>query len=264
MNRPIGVFDSGVGGLTVVKALREVLPQEDLIYFGDTARVPYGSKSRQTVTEFSLEISRFLCAQGIKMLLIACNTASAVSLPFLMKKLSLPVLGVIHPGAAAAVKVSRTLRIGVVGTSGTIRSQAYQKALRSLDPQLKTIAEPCPLLVPLVEEGWWNGSVALSVTRHYLKPLKEGEVDTLILGCTHYPLIRPLFLRVLGKQVHLVDPGREAALRARELLERRNLLSRSFRKGETLFFSSDDPEHFKQMGMRFLGRPIREVKLKRF
>ena len=263
-NRPIGIFDSGAGGLSVVKAFQEVLPWEDLIYFGDTARLPYGSKSREVVTEFALQISGFLRRKGVKILVVACNTASAFSLPVLRKKLPIPVVGMIEPGAEAAVRRTQNRRVGVVGTRGTIESGAYEKALKKASSRLRVIGQACPLFVPLVEEGWWEKSETYSIAERYLNPLKRSGIDTLILGCTHYPVIRHVFLKVLGSGLNLVDPGQEASLCARSLLREKGLACEPGKKGETIFFSSDAPDRFRELGMRFLGRPIREVHLKRF
>src|SRR5213593_1632850 len=205
----IGIFDSGVGGLTVLHALLEALPGEHLLYLGDTGRHPYGTKSAETVTRYSIENVEFLVAKGIKMLVVACNTASAVALDALEARFPLPVVGVIEPGARAAVARTENGRVGVIGTEATIASGAYTKALRALRPGLEIYTRPCPLLVPLAEEGWLDGPIPRGVVETYLATLQKSGIDTLVLACTHYPLLRPLIAEVMGEKVGLVDSAEE-------------------------------------------------------
>jgi len=197
-NRPIGIFDSGVGGLTVMAEIMKILPGEEIVYFGDTAHVPYGSKSPEVVTSFSLDIAAFLLKQKVKLIVVACNTASAFALPTLEKKLKIPVIGVIEAGSSAAIRASRSGRIGIIGTEGTIRSSSYPRAIGSLDRSAKIFSKPCPLFVPLVEEGWLNHSVTIAVAGEYLRPLVAKKIDVLVLGCTHYPLIKRVLKKLRG------------------------------------------------------------------
>ncbi|MEA2649503.1 MAG: glutamate racemase, partial [Candidatus Binataceae bacterium] len=203
--RPIGVFDSGIGGLTVLKELTALLPGEDFIYLGDTARLPYGTKSNEVIVRYSRENTEFLLAKGIKLLVVACNTSSAVALGEIERHTMVPVIGVIDPGARAAVKASRTGKIGVIGTEATIASGAYTRAIQNLKPRAEIYTRACPLLVPLVEEGWTDNEIAERTVTHYLESLKASGIDTLLLGCTHYPLLRAMFERVLGPRVKIVD-----------------------------------------------------------
>ncbi|MFH1723397.1 MAG: glutamate racemase [Elusimicrobiota bacterium] len=260
--RAIGVFDSGVGGLTVFKALRRALPSDRLLYFGDTARVPYGSKTREAVTRFSFEIARFLERQRIKLLVVACNSASALALPALKAALRVPVVGVIDPAVRAAAAASRTGTIGVIGTEATVASGAYQRALRALARGPRIVAAACPLLVPLVEEGWWRHPVTRSVAGEYLRPLLRTRMDVLILGCTHYPLIRGLLQRVAGRKVRLMDSGEETALEVKGLLAANGLLRRSG-CGSEAFFVTDGPDRFHRLARRFLGGPSPRVRVVR-
>jgi glutamate racemase len=254
----IGVFDSGVGGLTVMKSLMNRLPNEHLVYLGDTARVPYGTKSAEVVTRYSLLNARFLLRHDLKALVIACNTASAASLPTLQQKLPIPVIGVIEPGARAAATATRSGRIGIIGTQGTIRSEAYQRALRSLRPDANLFAKPCPLFVPLAEEGWTDADdeVVLGAARRYLSELKQAEVDVLVLGCTHYPLLREAIAKVMGPSVTLVDSAEATAQSVEKLLREQNLLRTGSDEGRRRYFVTDLPERFAEVGERFLGRSI--------
>src|SRR5438477_6974025 len=208
---PIGVFDSGIGGLTVVKALRELLPNEKIFYLGDTARVPYGSKSASTVERYRLEITEMLVREGVKTIVVACNSASAVALPKLEKILSVPVVGVILPGAKAAVAATRNRHVGVIGTRATIKSGAYEQELRALNPDVRISVRACPLLVPLIEEGWLDDALTDRVIARYLEPLMHDGIDTLVLGCTHYPLLADAIARFLPEKVELVDSARNCA-----------------------------------------------------
>ncbi|MDO8525132.1 MAG: glutamate racemase [Candidatus Omnitrophota bacterium] len=259
-NRPIGIFDSGVGGLTVVARIREMLPDESVVYFGDTARVPYGTKSKETVTRFSVENVEFLMKHNVKFVIVACNTASSLSLAFLKRCFKVPIIGVIGPGAREAVSVTRNNRIGVIGTHATVSSGAYEKAIRKIGPEYSVFTAACPLFVPLVEEGWVDTDVAKIVTQVYLKPLKGRGIDTLILGCTHYPILKGALKRVMGKGVVLIDSAREVAREAGSLMGASGLLNLSKRGGEHRFFVSDEPNRFVRIGERFLKRRIKCVR----
>lgn len=257
----IGIFDSGVGGLTVVKAVSEKLPAESVVYFGDTARVPYGSKSPETVIRFALENARFLLGKGIKLLVVACNTASAVSLHALRQECDVPVIGVIDPGALFASRLTRSGTVGVIGTLGTISSGAYQKALKersSGSRPLSVVAQPCPLLVPLVEEGWLDHDITRAVIREYLAPLVAEGVDTLVLGCTHYPLLKPALSSVLGSVITLVDSAEATAAVVDEVLREEGLEAPGGMEGggQHRFYVSDIPIKFQEIAQRFLGASI--------
>jgi glutamate racemase len=259
-DRPIGVFDSGFGGLTVVRALRERLPNESVVYFGDTARVPYGSKSPAIVRRFSREAAEFLLSRDAKLIVVACNTATAHAVDGLSKELTVPVIGVIEPGATAAVGATRTGRIGVLGTAGTIASGAYDLAVRRrLGEKGRVYAQPCPLFVPLVEEGWTEHEVTGSVAREYLRPLQEVDVDVVILGCTHYPLLRPVLQSIMGDEVRLVDSAEETARAVEGTLVSRDLERAARTPAEYAFFVSDSPHKFRDVGRRFVGDLIGHV-----
>ncbi len=260
---PIGVFDSGLGGLTVAHAIMRQLPSESLIYFGDTARVPYGPKSPDTVRRYSREISAFLIEQGVKAIVVACNTATAHALPALRKELDVPVIGVVEPGARAAVRATRTGHIGVIGTAGTIRSQAYVRAIHAENPYVRVTALACPLFVPLVEEGWTNHEATHLVAEEYLAPFVKDAIDTLVLGCTHYPLLKPLIGEIVGRSVRLIDSAEETAADARRMLAV-NDLSAGDGEGEYRFIASDDPQQFLTLGRRFLGSAIERVEVRTF
>ena len=249
----LGIFDSGVGGLTVQKALLARLPSADTIYLGDTARVPYGTKSPEVVTQYSLRNARFLVARHVDLLVVACNTASAVALPALREALQIPVLGVVEPGARVAARSSRSGRIGVIGTSSTIASGAYQRALRSIRPDAEVLARPCPLFVPLAEEGWTDpdDEVVRAVARRYLAPFAEAAIDTLVLGCTHYPLLAAAIGRELGGVV-LVD---SADAIAAEVAER--VAPEASRTAQHQFYVTDTPGRFLAVAERFLGRAVK-------
>src|SRR6266571_2632492 len=218
--RPIAVFDSGIGGLTVVKALRDLLPNENISYLGDTARVPYGPKSPETVQRYAIELAEILMTQDAKALVVACNTVSSVALPALTEKFSVPVIGVIEPGARAALAATRNRHIGVIGTRATIRSGAYENALRKTDGDVRVISRACPLLVPLIEEGLLNDDVTDRMIIRYLEPLLADEIDTLVLGCTHYPLLTGAIARVLKRQIMIVDSAQNCARAVEEMLDR--------------------------------------------
>lgn len=255
----IGIFDSGVGGLTVLRELTKTLPQEDTIYFGDTARVPYGTKSPDTVVRYSQEIASFLIKRDIKLLVVACNTASAVALPTLRRSLPVPVVGVIEPGAKRAAEVTRSGVVGVIGTSGTIRSSAYSRAIKRLNPNISVLAKPCPLLVPLAEEGWIDNDVTRMTARLYLEELREAQVDTLVLGCTHYPLLKKVIAEVMGPDVTLVDSAEETARTVAAILQEKNLLRPLAELGNHHYYVTDVPAGFIRVGNRFLGGKLGDV-----
>ena len=256
---PIGVFDSGVGGLTVVKELIRQLPHEDIVYFGDTARVPYGIKSKETVIRFSIENILFLLKHKVKFICVACNTVSSFALPEIKNNFRVPIVGVITPGAREAVYATRNKRVGVIGTKGTIKSRAYEDEIKQFDPKVKVTAVACPLFVPFVEEGWLNGEVVTTVVKQYLKPLKAAGVDTVILGCTHYPLLKGVISEVMGKNVVLIDSAKQVAVEVHKILSNEGLLNEKG-KGRRDFFVSDNPEWFSNLAARFLGSPVKNVK----
>lgn len=251
----IGVFDSGVGGLTVLHEIAELLPHEHLIYLGDTARFPYGSKSAETVRRYAIENSEFLTDKGVKMLVVACNSAAAVGLDALRERFDIPVIGVIEPGAQRAVKQTRNGKVGVIGTETTIASGLYTRALKSLRPDLEIYTRACPLFVPLAEEGWVDNEVARSTAAAYLTSLKRSGIDTLVLGCTHYPLLAGVIGNVMGEKVTLVDSARTTAERVRETLIRYGLARRSG-GGSVSFFVTDVPDRFVKVGGRFMGQKV--------
>jgi len=254
---PLGVFDSGLGGLTVVRALSHLLPAESIVYFGDTARLPYGNKSKRTVTRLSLEALWFLQHFGVKAVVVACNSASALALDTLVAESQVPVLGVVEAGARRAVAGTRRGKVGVIGTRATIASQCYERALIGLRPDLEVTAVACPLFVPLVEEGWIDHAVTRAVAQEYLAPLRQAEVDTLILGCTHYPLLKEVLRRVMGAEVVLIDSGQAVAEELQVVLETRNLASSpSDAPPPHRFFVSEQAERFHEEGRRFLGEDL--------
>jgi glutamate racemase len=259
-SRPIGIFDSGVGGLTVVGQVRKMLPRERIVYFGDTARVPYGTKSKETVTKFSVENIEFLMRNDVKMVIVACNTASALSLAFLKKCFRVPIIGVIEPGARAAVSVTRNKKIGVIGTSATVASGSYEKTIKRIDPRMSLFAQSCPLFVPLVEEGWIDTDVTRKMAETYLRPLKKKGIDTLIMGCTHYPILKDVIQKTIGKEVLLVDSAKEVAKETKDILDASGLLNHSRAEKAHSFFVSDEPARFIKMAETFLKTKIRCVK----
>lgn len=258
--RPIGVFDSGVGGLTVFHALEQALPAESMIYLGDTARVPYGTKSAETVIRYTLEAARFMLRQQVKMVVVACNTASSVAIEAMAKETKLPVVGVIEPGARRAVERSMTGRIGVIGTRATVASGAYKRAIQQRRPGAEVLSQACPLFVPLAEEGWTDGDITRRVAESYLVPFKRAEVDALVLGCTHYPLLRGVIGEVMGPDVVLVDSAESVAQEVGRKLQDEPALAGpndDAGRGEHHFYVTDAPEPFQIVAERFLGRPIR-------
>ena len=255
----IGVFDSGVGGLTVVRQIEARLPTESVIYLGDTARVPYGTKSPETVIRYAESCARILLERDIKMLVVACNTASAFALEALQDRLDIPVLGVVEPGALAAVRATTTRRIGVIGTSGTIQSQRYETSIHRQDPDITVFSQACPLFVPLAEEGWLTGDVPLGVAKTYLAPLLAENIDTLVLGCTHYPLLKDVIGQVAGEAVTLVDSADETALVVQESLLAMNMCCDMPLIPQFRFLVSDAPTTFEKVGQRFLGHVMNEA-----
>ncbi|MBI4418123.1 MAG: glutamate racemase [Ignavibacteriales bacterium] len=259
-DRPIGVFDSGIGGLTVVRSLTRRLPHENIVYYGDTARVPYGPKSPQVVREYAAEDTEVLLAHNVKMIVVACNTVSAVALDVVQKRARVPVVGVIIPGAEAAVQTSRKKRIGVVGTIGTVRSRAYENAIRQVDSSVQVFSKACPLFVPLVEEGWINHKATELIAHEYLFPLTLEKIDTLVLGCTHYPLLQNVIGSVLKGAATLVDSGEATAGAVERELDAHGLRNPSTLKPNLKFFVSDIPHSFSEVGERFLGQKLGVVK----
>lgn len=257
MNRaPIGIFDSGIGGLTVARAIYERLPHESTIYFGDTARVPYGPKSPDTVRRYSLEILHWLLGQGVKAVVIACNTSTAHALEALQAESPVPVIGVIEPGARAAVAAMRQGPIGVIGTAGTIASNAYARAIQAARPGTTVEQKACPLFVPLVEEGWFEHPAAELIAAEYLEPMKRAEVDVMVLGCTHYPLLKPLLQRTMGAGTRLIDSGEETAVAVREAMRSSGLEAPGAATPKHRFVVSDDEARFRNVGSRFIGERL--------
>ena len=261
-SQPIGVFDSGIGGLTVVSALRTLLPNESIFYLGDTARVPYGGKSASTVQRYSLEIAAMLLEENAKTVVVACNTASAVALSQLTESVPVTVTGVILPGAQAAIAATRTGHVGVIGTRATINSGAYERALRSLDSRVRVTVHACPLLVPLIEEGWLEHPITDQIIMQYVGPLVEEGIDTLVLGCTHYPLLRNAIARLLGNTITLVDSAENCANAVRELLIRENLRAPETNAGSLQVALTDPPDNFLRVAREALQLDVGEVQLR--
>lgn len=279
---PIGVFDSGIGGLTVLKEIFKVLPTENTIYLGDTARVPYGGRSSETIIKYSFENTRFLVSKGIKLLVIACNTASSVSLDEIRKSFNIPVIGVIEPGAKAAIMATKTNRIGIIGTEGTIKSNSYINAINSIKKnktkefkehgtkhydryfevvtdEMVIFTKACPLFVPLAEEGWTSNDVAYLTVEHYLGGFKKEAIDTLVLGCTHYPLLKTIISKVMGKNVRLIDSAIETASETKEILRKNNMEKKSKGKPLREFYVTDAPKKFINIGEKFLEHKIENI-----
>lgn len=256
--KPIGVFDSGVGGLTVLKELEKLLPNENILYLGDTARVPYGIRSPETVIKYSIECANFLYKRGIKILVVACNTSSSISLPILKERLDIPVLGVIEPGVKAALKATKNKKVGVIGTEATIQSNSYTKEIKRIDSSIEVLSKACPLFVPLVEEGILEGKIADLVIERYLNELKQSDIDTLILGCTHYPLLKKSIKEYM-KNITLVDSAEEVAQDVREILFKSSLINSQSEQGQKKFFVTDSPERFKKIGEIFLKYEIDNI-----
>lgn len=258
-NRPIGIFDSGIGGLTVVKEIIQALPNEDIVYFGDTARVPYGNKSAQTIIGFSVENVKFLLKFGVKLIIVACNTSSSLALPALRTKFKLPILGVISSAVRKAVKISPKGRIGIIATRATVKSRCYQREIKKIERRTKAFVQACPLFVPLVEEGWTNERITLEVAQRYLAPLLKKDIDTLILGCTHYPLLKNVLRKTVGKRIKFVDSAEELTEEVKTQLRQKGLTADKRRKGRCRFYVSDEPIHFQKVGRRFLEKRIKDV-----
>ena len=258
-SRPIGVFDSGLGGLTVAKAIKEKLPNENIVYLGDTARVPYGNKSRLLVTGYANQITNFLLSENAKLIVVACNTVSALSLPTLQSEFQIPILGVIIPGSQAAIHATRNKNIGVIGTIATINSNAYTAALNEIESSIQITTQACPLFVPLVEEGWLNGLVPSEITATYLKSINGANVDTLILGCTHYPLLKPIIKDHVNDNTVLIDSAETVAEEAAIILIEKKISADSSNKGLLKCFVTDSPTKFESIAERFLGYSLDNV-----
>ena len=275
-DRPIGIFDSGIGGLTVVKAIIDLLPNEDIVYFGDTARVPYGNKSKETIIKYSIQNTKFLLQHKIKLLVVACNTSSSYAIPMLKKMFkNLKIVEVVTPGARAAVEYTKNYKIGVIGTKATIKSKSYIKAIKKICNKAKVFCQPTPLFVPLIEEGWIDKlqlinsdyyqtinheNILRQLSAEYLAPLKNFGIDVLVLGCTHYPAIKNIIQDIIGKNVTVVDSSLETAKEVKKILEENKLCKFRNNKPKYKFFVSDNPESFKKIGSLLLGQEIKYVK----
>ncbi|MCK6605562.1 MAG: glutamate racemase [Ignavibacteriaceae bacterium] len=257
--KPIGIFDSGIGGLTVVKKIIEYLPNENIVYFGDTARVPYGSKSNDTIIEYSIQDTEFLLTHDVKAIVVACNTASSMAIPALKEKFNLPIISMIEPGSQKAAEKTKSGKIGVIGTRSTISNKAYSKQLKLINREFEILERSCPLFVPLAEEGWIDHPATFQIASEYLTELKYEGVDTLILGCTHYPILRKTIQKVMGESVQLIDSGVAAAYTVQEILIRKNLLNTSDTSPFKKFYVSDIPSQFKNLAELFLGMPVEKV-----
>jgi glutamate racemase len=261
-NRPIGIFDSGVGGLTVVKEVMDQLPNEQIIYFGDTARVPYGSKSKETITKYSRQIIKFLLEKDVKAVIIACGTASSNSLQAMRREFeALPIKGVVQPGAIAAVRTTQNNRIGIIGTEGTVRSGAYKKLIQEQNSAIQVYSKACPLFVPLAEEGWVTGDIAKQTAQIYLKELLEQDIDTLVLGCTHYPLLTCCIQEVVGVHVKLVNPATQTAAELKQLLEQKDMFRIDHCSPSHEFYVSDNSTKFEQLALSVLQKPYLAQKI---
>lgn len=261
---PIGVFDSGVGGLTVAREIMRQIPNERIVYFGDTARVPYGSKSQDTIIRYSRQIIRFLKTKGVKAIVVACNTASAYALETIRPELDIPIIGVVKPGAKVAAQTTKNGKIGVIGTEGTVKSGIYTEMIHKENSRAEVMGKACPLFVPLVEEGWMKDPVTETVARRYLKPFQESDIDTLILGCTHYPLLRSMVGQIMGEAVHLVNPAYETAVELKQLLEEQKIANDgNHGEGEEKyqFYVSDAAEKFMQFANSILPYDIESTQL---
>ncbi|PJA27087.1 MAG: glutamate racemase [candidate division Zixibacteria bacterium CG_4_9_14_3_um_filter_46_8] len=258
--RPIGIFDSGIGGLTVVAEMMKRLPNEDIVYFGDIGRFPYGVRSPEVIKKFSRQNVRFLLMQKVKYVVVACNTASAQALNAIRRNFDIPMMGVIEPGAYGAVSTTKNRKVGVIGTAGTIASSSYTKAIQKLDGKIKVVAAATPLFVALAEEGYLDRPASHLIVQDYLLPIKKRGIDTLVLGCTHYPLLRNVIAKVMGHRVFLVDSAEWTVKAVKEDLQTRTLLNHSRIPGKYRYFVSDTPEKFIQVGNRFLGRDVAPAK----
>jgi glutamate racemase len=257
--RPIGVFDSGIGGLTVVRSLIKRLPNESIVYFGDTARVPYGPKSADVVRIYAKQDTEILNRQNVKLIVVACNTVSAVAMDVVQKNSTVPVIGVIDPAASVAARISKRRRIGVIGTLGTISSSAYTRAIRNIDRGIEIATQPCPLFVPLAEEGWDSHDATRIIAREYLKPLIDQGIDTLVLGCTHYPILKNIISEITGPEITLIDSADSTADTVYDELSSAGLLRRATVPPSYVFLVSDVPHRFREVGERFLGQSLDTV-----
>ena len=257
--KPIGVFDSGIGGLTVVKRLASVLPEENIVYFGDTARVPYGSKSNSTVIEYALQDARFLMSKNVKAIVVACNTVSSVALNELKKNFDVPIIGMIEPGSNTAINSTKNGRIGIIGTRATINNKAYSAEIKKTNPYLHVYEKACPLFVPLAEEGWVDHEATRLIAHEYLDELRREGIDTLVLGCTHYPILADVIQEAAGKDVQLIDSGVASAELVKQELDRFNLHTNRFAVGNQEFYVSDIPAKFKEIAELFLSKPVKHV-----
>ena len=257
--KPIGVFDSGIGGLTVVKRVASTLPDENIIYFGDTARVPYGSKSNSTVIEYALQDAKFLINKNVKAIVVACNTVSSIALKELRNNFNVPIIGMIEPGAKFAVKETKNGHIGVIGTRATINNKAYSNEIKRIEPKIKVYEKACPLFVPLAEEGWINHKATYEIAEEYLKELRDLNIDTLVLGCTHYPILTDVIQEVIGKNVKLIDSGIASAEVVSQELDRIGLHTNKYSQGNQEFYVSDIPVKFKEVAELFLGKEVSHI-----
>ncbi len=255
-NRAIGIFDSGLGGLTCVKKVMEIMPNENIIYFGDTGRVPYGTKSRDTIVKYVKQDINFLESFDIKFIIIACGTASSATLPDIKKEINTDIIGVLEPTCEMAVSLTKNKKIGVIGTQGAVNSGKYQETIKAISPDIEVFSKACPMFVPLVENGYTRGEVARLIVEEYLTPIKDAGVDTLILGCTHYPLLRDEIQKFMGENVTLVNSGASAALEAKEILEKNNMLCDEDKCGTVKYYVSDTVDGFEELGSAFLERNI--------
>lgn len=258
-NRPIGVFDSGLGGLTVLKEIMSSMPGESIVYFGDNGRAPYGNKSKETVIKYTFQDIRFLLNQDIKMMVIACNTMSACSIKQVKNTFDIPVIEVVEPGATAAVRESKSKKIGVIGTTNTVNSGVYENAIEHIDSQVEVFSKACPLFVPLAEEGWWENDIAERIAREYLLSLKEYNIDTLVLGCTHYPILYNTISKVMGPEVSLVSSAQEVARVVKDLIVKNDIARDPEIDPVYRYYTSDNVEVFESFGSRILGKEIHSV-----
>lgn len=259
-DNPIGVFDSGLGGLTVLKEITSILPNENIVYFGDTARVPYGSRSKETVIKYTFQAINFLISQNVKAIVIACNTATARSLELAKSKYDIPIIGVIEAGARTAAYTTKNKLVGVIGTEGTINSKAYETEIHKIDKNIKIVGKACPLFVPIVEEGWADTDIAELTVKKYLEELQASNIDSLVLGCTHYPLLKNTINRVLEGKINLVNPARETARDLRDVLTKNDLLNQNdSSQAYYKYYVSDIPERFASIGKEFLNREIEDI-----
>jgi len=258
-NSPLGVFDSGIGGLTVAAALRELMPSENIFYIGDTARVPYGGKTRQTIERYASEITGLLLAERAKIIVVACNTASALAVPKLEQELRVPIIGVIEPGARAAAAATRNGHVGVIGTYATVYSRAYEMAIHAIDPKIRVTSQPCPMLVPLIEEGWLDDTITDQVIRRYLEKMMRAEIDTLVLGCTHYPLLKEAIQRFVGPEITLVDSAHNCAAAVKKLLAKEDLTADEEQLGKLDVALTDQSTGFLRVAEQALGLQVGDV-----